>query len=222
MPKLADLLYNDLLNGCAISVFRRVHINPLTIEKLLDLNKKKSASLIIQALSHVDNELWSDKIEREIIRSLKYDGDIKSSAALALYNRFRSINLVDTLTALKEVTNSKDKKVANYAIWTLCYHTKLLHHDMAKQILQEILTNSAQKNLSKEIAEALGWATDCGLELLKISAKDEDPEVRLATIESIARTYINKDGATLILLELEKDIDENVSMVAKEALKQNK
>lgn len=223
MPQLADyLLYDEQWNisGATISIFRRVKLNKDTIVKLLNLNQENPNGLVVSALSQVDHNDWSQEIEHEFVRSLLLK-NTTNEAIRAIWENIYAIQEKDTVIALIEVLNNNDQDVAELAACALCRLTKLRHQDLAIKGLRNALINSNNTVIRHEIADALGWATDQGFELLKISAKDIDKNVKLASIASIVRTYLNHPEATTLLLDLEKNSDVDVRIAATKALKQS-
>ena len=208
------MLYNEnsTVSGCAISLFRRVTITGTTIQTLIQLNKKPNW-LVIEALSAVSEENWSSKIELELIRCLNNE-TVVEAAARALYNIVHYIELPKTITALKNVLNSNNTAAIKHAVSTLCTLTKLNLYKIAVESLSAILKTSNNDELRLAITETLGWATDNGLELLKITSKDFDPKVRQATINAIIGNYQENSEAIKILNDLSTDTDNQVQYKA--------
>jgi hypothetical protein len=221
MPQLADyLLYDEQWNisGATISIFRRVKLNKDTIAKLLNLNQKKPNGLVVSALSQVDHNDWSQEIEQELVRSLFLELTA-TEAIRAIWENIYAIQKQETIIALTEVLNHKNQDVAQLAACTLCRLTKLQHKDLAIEGLRNFLMHSNNTPIHLEIADALGWATDQGFELLKITSNYKDKKVKLASINSIIRTYKAHPEASIVLQKLEKNVDKDISLAASNALK---
>ncbi|OIQ39155.1 MAG: hypothetical protein BM563_04925 [Bacteroidetes bacterium MedPE-SWsnd-G1] len=188
LPILADFLIhkNDVISGCAISIFRRVPINSKTLQKLIRLNKEPNA-LVTEAISHVDDELWSLEIEHELIRCLNFE-DSEGAAARAFYENVYSIKERKTIDALIKVLHSNNLFTVNNAVNSLCKLTKLNHGVYAISSLKQLISDSTNIELKENIAKTLCWATDNGEELLKLLANDSNEKVRNVAIEFLKQS----------------------------------
>ena len=70
------------------------------------------------------------------------------------------------------------------------------------------------------LAEILGWATDCGLPLLRKAAEDPDPKVRAAAAKALGRGYLEDTNGRALLQSLRHDSDAPVREAAREAWEQ--
>jgi hypothetical protein len=204
------LLYdkNYAISGCTISIFSRVNINSVTIAKLIELNKNQVNGNVIHALGDIESQFWNEAIEIEIVKGLEVK-NAASLAATALYRNHRQILSVDTLDALEQTAKNQDYLTAQIALTTLCCLTKFVHADIALNKLSNLLILPDQRK-RRDIAEALGWATDRGLDLLKTMALDQDTEVRITVVKSLIRNYIDQYEAIIILEILKNDINKDV------------
>lgn len=201
LPQLAHLLSHDdhryNVDGCSLSIFRKVRINEATIDRLIALNQSNRNGAYVHALGHVQAELWTQAIEIEITKGLDFD-DAAYSAATMLYRKSNCILMPETVVALAKSATNAEFLTASIAANALCCLMNGGHHKLAIEKLRPLLHHNDQR-IRLGITEALGWATAKGFELLRITATDADAEVRAATVAAIERTYLNEPDAQAVI-----------------------
>jgi len=192
LPRLVDgLLVEDEGNvdGCTISILRRVRPDWATVDRLLELLPgARHPELLLEAIKLHRWEAWPSEIEQIFADHLPI---APYAAGYALYCGARDlIRLESTLRALAEAAGEdRDYWGRHYAITALCV---LLGRqelsELALSLLHELL-GSASERSRKEMAAALGWASrgDAGDPLLLRLAADPSAEVRAAAEASQQR-----------------------------------
>ncbi|WDE00994.1 hypothetical protein [Thalassomonas actiniarum] len=115
LPELAPYLTHrgeSTLDGCTISIFRRVTITPETISQLLALADTGHHDLVIEALGRVSKKLWSKDIEQCICKALTHK-DTLLQAAYALYVNAGLLTESASVDALIEVAKHANQVVSD-------------------------------------------------------------------------------------------------------------
>lgn len=219
MPLLAKYLLdedNGNVNGCTISIFRRIPLNRKTIIRLLQLQERQPNKLVVEALGKISPSDWSDKIEETFAKALEHE-ETAGAAAYALYCKSYCVQQTNTILALANAVWSTDWLTARRAILALACISKQTHSIFVIELLDEIL-DRASPELRTEIADCLGWATNRGLTLLQRLATDESPIVRAAVAKSLGQGYSEKVESKRLLEILKCDVSPKVQKAAIEAL----
>ncbi|NQZ11902.1 MAG: hypothetical protein HRT35_32525 [Algicola sp.] len=174
MPWLADCLITGHqwnVDGCAISIFRRVTVNKETLERLIALNKEKIDWLLVEAMSKIEVELFSDAVEHEWCRALLCN-EAQDKAADALYLFKSHLKQPTTIIALGQVALTANSTVRDRALQVLCHATTT--HSMNKLAMQQLLLIEAQAN--QAVRQTLKAISNTMLSRLnkKILFKDKD------------------------------------------------
>ncbi len=214
LPFLAEYLLIDdewNVNGCTLSIFRRVHINTNTIDKLLDLSKSSTNdSTFIYVLSYVDAGDWKIEIEDECLRVMQFD---PGASSRMFYVKAYFLQRKETVEALGAIALSGNVQIASMAINALSSLTKFQLTELALAKLEQIFPLLHPK-VQLHATQTFGWATNNALKLLELSSTHDSPEIRLATVEALKRTYLNQQEAKNFLHILSTDRNEKVAKAA--------
>ncbi|GEA12189.1 hypothetical protein [Alteromonas sp. KUL49] len=60
----------DNVNGCAISMFRRIPINQRAVEQLITVSERTLNSDLIEIFGYIDNKYWRQNIENYVTKGL--------------------------------------------------------------------------------------------------------------------------------------------------------
>lgn len=220
MPQLAEYLLdsdNGNVDGCTISIFRRIAISSEAVTRLLQLQEEHPNRTVVEAIGNIDRLHWTDQVEFTLANALK-NKETAPPAAYALYCKTYCIEQKSTIAALATAVWSSNWQASHHSVAALACLTSKTHGEYAIEVLGNVI-EKADPELRVKIADCLGWATDQGLSLLSRLACDESPEVRIATAKSLGRGYSQKQDAKDLLEMLKRDSDSDLRNAATEALK---
>lgn len=227
LPKLSQyLLYDEgpyIIMECMISIFRRVAISEETIREIRALYKKNPQGILISTLGNLNADQWQEDIENFVVSATDkfplnvihtlYDqsmGKLKPESLELLYDLF-----------LKQDELIKEHKMnwhsLNLPLYTLCNQTQNENYELAIRLLEKVLP-TLEKPVKIRIIQQLSYFNNRGIPIFIITAKDEDPETRLETVNSLQRVKNKHPKAKELLIQLSSDDHPQVNLAAIKAL----
>ena len=176
-------LHAHNIDGCTISVLRRIPPSEAAVPVLVAL-LPEAPDLVLEALGQREWEAWPAEIEALFADSLAL---APRSAGYQLYCGARHIRRTQTLDALlRAASEERPRDGRYYAVLCLCVLTGTAHEGQATARLRELLDHASPRT-RREMAEALGWASNGAESVLARLRRDEEPEVRQAAEEATER-----------------------------------
>lgn len=160
--KVARLLVSDnpQLQGCAISILRRVPPDAATVALLLELlddpRHAEARSVIANALGECEDEAWSDEVERALAVCL-LDPDACYVAARMLHERHLQLRSEVTLRTLAATALRADALTARTAVLILGRSVSGPLSAAAAPLV-EALRPKLSPPLRAHLEEVLSWA----------------------------------------------------------------
>jgi len=156
LPKLVDYLLvdTDNLDGCTISICRRVHINDKTIKRLLELQKMEANALVIEALGLVERASWNTELQSALRIGLSHKKTV-FAASYALARAFQKLSK-DTIVSLGSTALAQELLSAYQAIMALVYQLDYENQTIAYTWLEKVV-RGADERRKGELAHILGW-----------------------------------------------------------------
>ena len=217
LPELADYLYDPEASGSgetALKLFRYAAISQSTVQRLVNLQNKHPAPLIIAALGMSNPDDWNSECLKTLNTALTIE-TTADAAAKVLYKHSEAFNASHIITALEHQAADSALQSRSAAISQLISHTEGIHGARACKSL-EVLLKTSDETVRREIASKLAWTNNRGLTLLTIAATDTHPDVRLASAKSISHGY--RVRGKHLLAALTRDDDLQVRLFAKQAI----
>lgn len=215
LPDLAPLLYDADGDGrILLELFQRCRISKSAIARLIELQRSHSNPLVITAFGMSKPANWNDDAYVMLAEALVLE-DTASAAAEVLFKHSLAINISLTIDSLENLASHEQAHIRSDAISKLISHTEGSHAVLACQSLRNIL-RTVDDTLRIEIAAKLAWSRRHGLSLLKITAADNNANVRIASAKAIWHGYRIRGRELLTALSL--DDDPQVRSVAAQAL----
>ena len=213
LPTIVDRLLEseEHQDGSAISILRRIESDEATVEHILKhlVDPPESAVLLLLEALHLhDWDALPEHVEQTFVRFLPVDHGAYA-AGYALYCMASKLRLPSTLDALRTAAAPEANAWGrHYALTALCCLLSVDEHEAtARTYLTQVLEDASDRSRA-EVAAALGWATNRGLDLLERLAKDPDAAVRRGVAESVLRDeYRPLPGAQALLRALAEDED---------------
>jgi hypothetical protein len=217
LPEFAAYLYDPDDNGTGkitLKLFRYCQINKRTVDRLVELQQAQPDKLVLSAFGMSDPCLWDSKCVVMLARALATD-ETASTAAEILFRHSGAFNSALAIEALQYLAQCAQTQPRSEAISKLISHTEGTQGLKACQCLEKIL-QSADQTIRIEIAAKLAWTNNRGLDLLKITAADKHPDVRLASAKALSQGY--RFRGKRVLAALSRDDDPQVRRFAASVL----
>ena len=132
---------NGNVDGCTISVFRRVSKSQKVVDKLVTMANSQLDARLIEALSLCDSKMWNSQVEKYLRKGLSHQ-PTRFIASQSIYRNSSAIRDAETLGEL-----SKYAKGANRLVFKMITSAMVM-------LVKEGYVDNAEECLKKVFAEA--------------------------------------------------------------------
>lgn len=217
LPELASYLYDHeatATSAITLELFRYCPINQRTVDRLVEMQRLHPNPLVVTAFGMSNPDKWDSECKAMLAEALATE-NTASVAAEILFNNAAVFNSSLAIEALQHLVQKAPTESHSEAISKLISHTEGTHGHQACQSLEKIL-HTADHAIRVEIAGKLAWTQSRGFDLLKITAADKHPEVRLASAKALSQAY--RFRGKRLLAALSHDDDPQVRQFAEKVL----